>query len=81
MVYLGPLYPRPAPVKTSRAPAAASALNPYTRDSLKLEAVGPPDGIERRKQERRRQSGQTIVETRAGRDRRRSPQTTINISV
>ncbi len=87
MVYLGPIQPRPVSVKAPSRPTATTAVSPYANEhqqqqrSAGLDAVGPPGGIERRKKDRRSKADQTIVETRAGRDRRKAPQTTINISI
>lgn len=87
MVYLGPIQPRPVSVKVPSRPAATTAVSPYANENQRqqrsagLDAIGPPGGVERRKQDRRNKSDQTIVETRAGRDRRKAPKTTINISI
>lgn len=87
MVYLGPIHPRPVSVKAPSRPSATTAVSPYANEnqqqqpSAGLDAIGPPGGIERRRQDRRNKAGRTIVETRAGRDRRKAPKTTINISI
>jgi hypothetical protein len=87
MVYLGPIQPRPASVKVPSRPAATTAVSAYANEnqqqqrSAGLDLVGPPGGLERRKQDRRHKAGQTILETRAGRDRRKAPQPTINIII
>ncbi len=87
MVYLGPIQPRPVSVKMPSRPTATTAVNPYANEHQKdgpsagLDALGPPGGIERRKQDRRNKSRDHLVETRAGKDRRRSPQPSINISI
>ena len=87
MVYLGPIQPRPVSVKAPSRPSATTAASPYANEnqqqqrSAGLDAIGPPGGVERRKQDRRHKADQTIVETRAGRDRRKAPKTTINISI
>lgn len=89
MVYLGPIQPRPASVKVPSRPAATTAVNPYANEHQKddrsagLDAMGPPGGIERRKQkqDRRHKVGTSILETRAGKDRRKSPQPSISISI
>lgn len=88
MVYLGPISPRPQPVNTSSRPSRVTGVQAYASDqhSLNVDAApevsaGPPDGIERRKQDRRNKNGEHMVETRTGRDRRKSPRTDINISI
>jgi hypothetical protein len=87
MVYLGPIQPRPASVKVPSRPAATTAVSAYANEnqqqqrSAGLDLIGPPGGLERRKQDRRHKAGQTILETRAGRDRRKAPQPTINIII
>ncbi|MFC3115180.1 hypothetical protein [Cellvibrio fontiphilus] len=86
MVYLGPIQPRPVSVKVPSRPTTTTAVTPYANEnqqqpSAGLGAIGPPGGVERRKGDRRSKSDQTIVETRAGRDRRHSPATSVNISI
>lgn len=87
MVYLGPIQPRPQSVKVPSRPTATTPVTPYANEHQKddpsagLVAVGPPGGIERRKQDRRSKSGAHLLETRAGKDRRRSPQPSISISI
>lgn len=87
MVYLGPIQPRPVSVKVPSRPSATTAVSAYANEnqqqqrSAGLDLIGPPGGVERRKQDRRNKSGQPMLETRAGRDRRKAPQTTINISI
>ncbi len=88
MVYLGPITPRPQPVKSPARPSSITAVTPYANDQhgLNVDAApvvgaGPPGGIERRKQDRRNKSGEHLVETRAGKDRRKSPKPSINISI
>lgn len=88
MVYLGPIQPRPVSVKAPSRPAATTAVSAYANEhqkderSIGLDAIGPPGGIERRKQQdRRNKSGAPMLETRAGKDRRKSPQPSISISI
>lgn len=88
MVYLGPVTPRPQSVKVPSRPASTTPVQPYAKDrqgsgvdAAPPLGVGPPGGIERRKQDRRSKSGDHLIETRTGRDRRRSPQPGINISI
>lgn len=89
MVYLGPIQPRPLSVKAPSRPSATTAVSAYANDHQKddrsagLDAIGPPSGIERRKQQqdRRNKAGSSIIETRAGKDRRKSPQPSISISI
>ena len=87
MVYLGPIQPRPASVKAPSRPASTTAVTAYANEHQKddhsagLDAVGPPGGVERRKQDRRNKSGAAMLETRAGKDRRKSPQPSISITI
>lgn len=89
MVYLGPIQPRPVSVKAPSRPAATTAVSAYANEHQKddrsagLDAVGPPRGVERRKQQqdRRNKSGAAMLETRAGKDRRKSPQPSISVSI
>jgi len=87
MVYLGPIQPRPVSVKAPSRPASTTAVSAYANEQHKgdrsagLDAIGPPGGVERRKQDRRNKSGAAILETRAGKDRRKSPQPSISISI
>jgi hypothetical protein len=87
MVYLGPIQPRPVSVKAPSRPAATTAVSAYANEHQKddrsagLDAIGPPGGVERRKQDRRNRSGASMLETRAGKDRRKSPQPSISVSI
>jgi len=87
MVYLGPIQPRPASVKAPSRPASTTAVTAYANEHQKddhsagLDAIGPPGGVERRKQDRRNKSGAAMLETRAGKDRRKSPQPSISITI
>lgn len=89
MVYLGPIQPRPVSIKAPSRPSATTAVNPYANDHQKddhsagLDAIGPPGGVERRKQkqDRRNKTGAPMLETRAGKDRRKSKQPSISISI
>jgi hypothetical protein len=89
MVYLGPIQPRPVSVKAPSRPAATTAVSAYANEHQKdersagLDAIGPPGGVERRKQQRdrRNKSATAMLETRAGKDRRKSPQPSISISI
>ncbi|MCE3253514.1 MAG: hypothetical protein K0Q67_2534 [Cellvibrio sp.] len=88
MVYLGPIIPRPQPVKTPVRPTRITSVQAYASDAHGADvdaapAVGaaPPNGIERRKEERRSKSSDPMLETRAGRDRRKAKQAPINISI
>jgi hypothetical protein len=87
MVYLGPIQPRPNPVKAPSRPSSTTAVTAYANEHQKddhsagLEAIGPPGGVERRKQDRRNKSGAAMLETRAGKDRRKSPQPSISITI
>lgn len=87
MVYLGPIQPRPQALNLPSRPAEVPAVNPYANEkhldqpSAGLAFVGPPGGIERRKQDRRRNRANPILETRDCRDRRKNPQPAIDISI
>ena len=89
MVYLGPIQPRPQSVKAPSRPATTTAASPYANEHQKdersagLDAIGPPGGVERRKQkhDRRNKTGSPILETRAGKDRRKSRQPSISITI
>ncbi|WP_039913192.1 hypothetical protein [Cellvibrio mixtus] len=88
MVYLGPITPRPQPVKNPARPTSITPVRAYASDQHGIDVdaapaigVGPPGGVERRKQDRRSKSGEHLVETRAGKDRRKSPKPSINISI
>ncbi len=88
MVYLGPIQPRPVSVKAPSRPTATTAVSAYANEHQKgdrsagLDAIGPPGGVERRKQQdRRNKPGASLLETRAGKDRRKSPQPSISVSI
>lgn len=87
MVYLGPVTPRPQSIKAPSRPASTTAVTAYAHDQQGARvdtapgANFPPGGVERRKQDRRNKSGEHMVETRTGKDRRKSPQPSINISI
>jgi hypothetical protein len=88
MVYLGPIQPRPVSVKAPSRPAATTAVRAYAQEHQKddrsagLDAIGPPSGIERRKQQdRRSHSKDPMLDSRAGRDRRKARHLPINISI
>lgn len=88
MVYVGPITPRPQPVKTSPRPSSVTAVRAYAGDPQGADVdaanpvgVGPPGGVERRKGDRRNKSGEHLVETRAGKDRRKSSHASINITI
>jgi hypothetical protein len=88
MVYLGPITPRPQSVKTPVRPASITPVQAYASDAhganvstAPAVAATPPNGIERRKEDRRSKSSDPMLETRAGRDRRKAKQAPINISI
>ncbi len=88
MVYLGPITPRPQPVNTPSRPSNVTAVRAYAQDQHGADVdaapavnVGPPGGVERRKQDRRNKSGDHLVETRGGKDRRKSVQVKIDIII
>lgn len=88
MVYLGPIVPRPQPVKSPVRPSSITPVTPYASDAHgagvdAAEVVGAtaPAGVERRKENRRSKSSDPLLETRAGRDRRKARHVPINISI
>jgi hypothetical protein len=88
MVYLGPINRRPESLKTPLRPSRVTAVRAYASeaqgagvDAAPIESGGGPDGVERRKQDRRSKSGDHLVETRAGRDRRKSSRLSVNILI
>jgi hypothetical protein len=88
MVYLGPITPRPEPLKTPVRPSKVTAVTAYASEARSVSVtaapvvgVGPPGGIERRKQDRRSKSGEPFVETRGGKDRRRSTHVSVNVII
>lgn len=89
MVYLGPITPRPQPVKTPTRPTSVTAVQAYASDAhgadvdiAQAVVAAPPNGVERRKQDRRSKSTDPMLETRGGRDRRKAKQAPpINISI
>jgi len=89
MVYLGPIIPRPQPVKTPIRPTRITAVTAYASDAhgadvdaAPVVSAGPPGGRERRREDRRNKSSDPMLETRAGRDRRKAKQAPpINISI
>jgi len=87
MVYLGPIELRHTRVKTNpyrQQPTTAVSAYGKGRDlpinSETDQIIEAPGGIERRRQERRGQGDNPLLETRTGRDRRKS-KTSINISI
>ena len=87
MVYLGPITPRPQPVKSPARPSSITPVQAYASDqhgagvdAAEEVAASPPGGLERRKQDRRSKSSDTMLETRAG-DRRKARHAPINISI
>lgn len=90
MVYLGPIELRYAPVQNRNyrlQPTTAVAaygkgrtvpVESETAEADELSAI--PGGIERRKRDRRDHRDNPLLETRTGRDRRKS-KATINISI
>lgn len=89
MVYLGPIIPRPQPVKTPARPTRITPVQAYASDAHGADVDAAPvmgttlpNGIERRKENRRSKSSDPMLETRAGRDRRKAKQAPpINISI
>ena len=87
MVYLGPIMPRPQPVKSPARPSSVTPVYAYASEQHGADvdaapAIGAtlPGGVERRKQDRRNKSSDPMLETRAG-DRRRTRHAPINISI
>ena len=78
MIYLGPIQLRPASVKAPSRIAATTGVIAYASDQQKsersagIDVVGPPSGVERRKKNRRHKASDPMLETRAGRDRRKA---------
>lgn len=88
MVYLGPITPRPEPVNTSGRPSKVTAVRAYASEPHNANvtatsgvSVGPPGGVERRKKDRRTKSGEHLIETRDGKDRRKSAHVSVNILI
>jgi hypothetical protein len=88
MVYLGPITPRPQPVKAPARPTSTTPVQAYASDArganvnaAPVVGATPPNGVERRKEDRRSKSSDPMLETRAGRDRRKAKQAPINISI
>ncbi len=87
MVYLGPIELRQTRLKTHtyrQLPTTAVGAYGKGRD-LPIHAETDdinhaPNGVERRRQERRSQGDNPLLETRTGRDRRKS-KPSINISI
>lgn len=87
MVYLGPIELRHTRVKNNTYRLQpTTAVSPYGKGrNLPIqpeidEVSMAPDGIERRQQQRRNQGENPLLETRTGRDRRKS-KPSINISI
>ena len=88
MVYLGPITPRPEPLQTSGRPSKVTAVRAYASEAQNASVtaapvvgVGPPGGVERRKKDRRTKSGEHLIETRDGKDRRKSAHVSVNIVI
>jgi len=89
MVYLGPIELRYQKVKNPATRLApAGAVSAYAKEAHDMpiggatdDVVTAPDGVERRKskKDRRGKGHNTLLETRAGRDRRKTK--SINISI
>lgn len=83
MVYLGPIEPRSLKVKkpTQVQAVSASASVHRVEEQEPVPQFGEPGFIERRKGDRRQQSKNPMLETRAGKDRRKNGAGSISISV
>jgi hypothetical protein len=85
MVYLGPVEPRSLRVKNPNSPSEvravvqSNAIHPVGSHD-ELQPNTPPGFVERRKQNRRKSPKSPMLETRAGKDRRKG-NSTISISV
>jgi hypothetical protein len=89
MVYLGPIEMRHLRVKNPASRLApAGAVSAYAKEAQEMvignateERVYAPNGVERRKsrQDRRNDPRDPMLETRAGRDRRKAK--SINVSI
>jgi hypothetical protein len=85
MVYLGPIEPRSLRVKNPNSPSEVRAVEQSgaSHAVVAREEVPPtmqPGFVERRKQDRRKNAKSAMLETRAGKDRRKG-NPTISISV
>lgn len=84
MTYIGPIIPRPQPVDMRVRPSSVTPVAPYA-ENPKGSTIGatylPPNGVDRRKGERRRSSGRFVIETRVSGDRRRQKHTKIDIKI
>ena len=88
MVYLGPIVPRPVSVKAPSRPSATTAMRAYAQEhknnerSAGLDENGLPIALDRRKQkDRRNKAKNSLLDSRAGRDRRKAHYPPINISI
>ncbi len=83
MVYLGPIEPRSLKVNkpTQVQSVAASSSVRRVEEQEPVPQFGEPGFVERRKGDRRQKSKNPMLETRAGKDRRRYGAGSINISV
>lgn len=86
MVYLGPVEPRSLRVKNPNSPsevravAQSNAIHPADSHDEVPPPNPRPGFVERRKQDRRQAAKSAMLETRAGKDRRKG-NSTISISV
>lgn len=85
MVYLGPIEPRSTKVTSQAGVAEVRAVSQtgaaHGIGAKAADAVNPAGFVERRKQDRRSNSKSPLVETRAGKDRRKNGAGSISISV
>lgn len=85
MVYLGPIQPRSLRVNNPNRPSEVRAVaRTNASDSIEAHEEVPatlqPGFVERRKQDRRKSPKSPMLETRAGKDRRKG-NSTISVSV
>lgn len=85
MVYLGPIEPRSLRVKTPSNPSEVRAVAETDASHAveareEVPAASQPGFVERRKQDRRKNPKSPMLETRAGKDRRKG-NSTISVSV
>lgn len=83
MVYLGPIEPRSLKVKkpTQVQSVAPSNVVHRVEEEEPVPEFGQPGFVERRKGDRRQNAKNPMLETRAGKDRRKNGAGSISISI
>lgn len=87
MVYLGPVEPRSLRVKNPNSPSEVRAVvqsnsSHAVASQEEVPPAHPQEGfVERRKQDRRKNAKSALIETRAGKDRRKGAGSSISVSV